>query len=282
MASRHLVALSSLAFVLLTFASVSSCGPSCSDGGEGCSCTVAYDCDKRPSSCYRAYCDGTCHFEPFSTGSQCIRFPCVFDGPPCVMGVCTTEYACVECVEDSHCGAGHTCEPDNVCSRCDDGVKNGDETDVDCGGSCPLCPGTCNVDADCPGGYCWNGQCARCDDGVQNGDEFGVDCSGDNYRCPRCTGVTCAENANCASNACEGGICCATQCPLCYECKLGMGECVLVKYLYEDRWNSADPLNVCMNDYVCDGKGKCGLYKGGSCTQNDECVSGSCLNGKCT
>lgn len=51
---------------------------------------------------------------------------------------------------------------------CDDGVQNGDETGVDCGGSaCPACP--------------------TCDDGVQNGDETGVDCGGS---CPPCGGDT--------------------------------------------------------------------------------------------
>ncbi len=44
---------------------------------------------------------------------------------------------------------------------CSDGIQNGDETGVDCGGSCQPCqtPPTCN-------------------DGIQNGDETGVDCGG--------------------------------------------------------------------------------------------------------
>ena len=49
---------------------------------------------------------------------------------------------------------------------CDDGIQNGDETGVDCGGaSCPTCPETC-------------------DDGIQNQDETGVDCGG--ASCPEC------------------------------------------------------------------------------------------------
>ncbi|WP_299276881.1 T9SS type A sorting domain-containing protein [uncultured Psychroserpens sp.] len=49
---------------------------------------------------------------------------------------------------------------------CDDGIQNGDETGVDCGGaSCPTCPETC-------------------DDGIQNQDETGVDCGG--ASCPAC------------------------------------------------------------------------------------------------
>jgi hypothetical protein len=54
---------------------------------------------------------------------------------------------------------------------CDDGIQNGDETGVDCGGSCAPCvtPPTC-------------------DDGIQNGDEEGVDCGGSS--CAPCQ-VTC-------------------------------------------------------------------------------------------
>ncbi len=52
---------------------------------------------------------------------------------------------------------------------CTDGYQNGDETGVDCGGSCPdVCP--------------------TCSDGTQNGDEIGIDCGGaDCDACP-CAG----------------------------------------------------------------------------------------------
>lgn len=49
-------------------------------------------------------------------------------------------------------------------SSCNDGIQNGDETGVDCGGECPACP--------------------TCDDGVMNGDETGVDCGGSCADCP--------------------------------------------------------------------------------------------------
>jgi len=69
-------------------------------------------------------------------------------------------------------GAFGSSETTNFCvggstgPTCDDGIQNGDETGVDCGGSnCPACPPTC-------------------DDGVQNGDEEGVDCGGSS--CPAC------------------------------------------------------------------------------------------------
>ncbi len=65
---------------------------------------------------------------------------------------------------------------------CNDGVKNGDETDEDCGGSCLPCSdgSDCIVNADCSSKVCIDGTCnaPTCSDGVQNGDEEDVDCGG--------------------------------------------------------------------------------------------------------
>jgi len=47
---------------------------------------------------------------------------------------------------------------DGICT-CHDGIKNGTETGVDCGGPCPVA-------------------CVTCSDGIQNGSEEGVDCGG--------------------------------------------------------------------------------------------------------
>ncbi|MCK4491510.1 MAG: hypothetical protein KAU03_02725, partial [Candidatus Altiarchaeales archaeon] len=68
------------------------------------------------------------------------------------------------------------------CESCSDGVRNQDETDVDCGGSCPPCGdgGNCSVDGDCVGGWCYNGTCrtSTCSDGIWGPGEEGVDCGG--------------------------------------------------------------------------------------------------------
>ncbi len=78
---------------------------------------------------------------------------------------------------------------------CTDGVQNGNETGVDCGGpDCPACP-TCTdgilngneTDVDCGGPDC--PACPTCSDGIQNGDETGVDCGGSS--CPPCGGGGC-------------------------------------------------------------------------------------------
>ena len=55
----------------------------------------------------------------------------------------------------------YSCEKE---ATCDDGIQNGNETGVDCGGDCDPC---------------WN-----CDDGIMNGYETGVDCGGP--ECPPC------------------------------------------------------------------------------------------------
>ena len=71
-------------------------------------------------------------------------------------------------------------------STCTDGVANGDESDIDCGGSsCQPCADNqaCTGPDDCASGVC-NATCIAptCSDGVQNGTELGADCGGP---CPR-------------------------------------------------------------------------------------------------
>jgi len=88
-----------------------------------------------------------------------------------------------------------------------DGTKNGDETDVDCGGSRPekCADGKgCKIGGDCQSGVCKGGTCAAPapDDGVKNGDETDVDCGGS--KAGKCeTGKGCAAHADCASDACS-------------------------------------------------------------------------------
>jgi hypothetical protein len=69
---------------------------------------------------------------------------------------------------------------------CHDRVVDGDETGVDCGGSCMTCP-VANP---------------TCTDGVRDGFESGVDCGA---ACAGCAaGQPCAVAADCAGGACNG------------------------------------------------------------------------------
>ena len=58
--------------------------------------------------------------------------------------------------------AGHDTRVDAPEVSCADGLHNGDETDVDCGGSCPPCAEglQCNEPSDCSSGNCEGGICA--------------------------------------------------------------------------------------------------------------------------
>lgn len=73
-------------------------------------------------------------------------------------------------------------------ASCENGQVDGDETDVDCGGSCDPCtPGSgCAVPDDCDSGVCENETCMEptCSDGVANGTELEVDCGGACRFCP--------------------------------------------------------------------------------------------------
>jgi hypothetical protein len=274
---RHFIAATTLTLLLAGLASLPSCSSaSCDGGGEGCPCTTGVECG-RPPACTGWICDGTCHSFNERVGFRCMMDSC--PGPDKCPGVCDGAGTCIGCLQDADCKPGHTCEAGNACSRCDDGVKNGDEADVDCGGSCPLCPGMCNVDADCPGGYCWEGLCARCDDGIQNGDETGVDCGVSGGHCPICFGAFCESGVACASGSCEKGLCCSKPCPLCYDCDLA-GECFPVSISLYDTYG-ADPSITCSGNYVCDGKGRCALDGGQPCTQNNDCASEKCISGIC-
>lgn len=87
-----------------------------------------------------------------------------------------------------------------------DNVKNGDETDVDCGGSAPRCADgkACKIADDCTSGVCTGNVCKAPapDDNIKNGDETDVDCGG--ATAPKCAAdKACAKNEDCASSACS-------------------------------------------------------------------------------
>jgi hypothetical protein len=102
------------------------------------------------------------------------------------------------------CDTG-SCLPTTIEDSCHDRVLDGDETDVDCGGSCRACgfDATCVVASDCQTGACDAGTCAAptCNDQVQDGFEQGVDCGTD--QCGACAGTSCGVDAGCHSNKCN-------------------------------------------------------------------------------
>jgi hypothetical protein len=90
-----------------------------------------------------------------------------------------------------------------------DQKKDGDETDVDCGGAtaAPRCADgkTCLAGGDCASAVCEGGACkpATGDDGVKNGDESDVDCGGTTTGAAKCAvGLACKAHADCSSDGC--------------------------------------------------------------------------------
>ncbi|MEK6920817.1 MAG: hypothetical protein AABX82_02955, partial [Nanoarchaeota archaeon] len=98
---------------------------------------------------------------------------------------------------------------------CSNAAKDGDETDVDCGGSCDACKAgsACLASDDCVSLNCDSGICAEssCTDSIVNQGESDVDCGG-NY-CDACAdGSACVYHRDCTSGYCSSKICSAASC----------------------------------------------------------------------
>src|SRR5512143_1749612 len=93
--------------------------------------------------------------------------------------------------------------------QCTDQIRNGHETDVDCGGTCPAACAlgrSCDGGGDCESGTCTGGRCVPppCANGVRDGDETDVDCGGGT--CRRCPGGRhCLADGDCFGAACDPG-----------------------------------------------------------------------------
>ncbi len=150
--------------------------------------------------------------------------------------------------------------PDLPPPRCDDKLKNGSETDVDCGGSCPAKCGdgkTCALAADCSSAICQSGTCvaANCTNGKKDGSESDVDCGG--LVCAKCAGgKACIAALDCASKICAANLCTTPSC-------------------------TDKVLNGTETDLDCGGAScpKCGTGK--ACSAASDCASGVCTNKVC-
>ncbi len=122
---------------------------------------------------------------------------------------CTKDFDCKSGV----CISGACTEAPGVpAPTSTDGKKNGDESDIDCGGTrtnAPRCATdrACNVAADCESKVCAPSKtCAApsATDQAQNGDETDVDCGGTTTNAPPCAaGKSCKVHTDCASDGCD-------------------------------------------------------------------------------
>ncbi|MGC4070742.1 MAG: hypothetical protein QM784_40015 [Polyangiaceae bacterium] len=94
---------------------------------------------------------------------------------------------------------------------CTDKLKNGDETDVDCGGSCETkCAfgKKCAADGDCAVGSCAANVCTTCSNKTLDGDETDVDCGGScSTKCAETQ--KCKARSDCSTYNCDttAGVC---------------------------------------------------------------------------
>lgn len=202
--------------------------------------------------------------------------------------------------------AGSSGNPD-----CADTVQNGDETDIDCGGSCDPCVDGqgCGAGEDCQSLVCSGGECQSptCYDDVQNGNEDGIDCG---TTCPNPCGMSgdcsddddcrpgeyCTRGATCEPAACDNGVqethetdidCGGVDCP---DCGPG-GGCNVAA---DCDSHVCDPDTDTCAAPACDDSEQngdetdedCGgscppCPNSGSCELNSDCISGICDGGNC-
>ena len=106
-------------------------------------------------------------------GGRCAPCSPDFEGCPC---------------DDGQCGEGLVCHDATVCEApaCGDGILNGDEIDVDCGGSCEPCAegSSCVSGEDCESLSCNQGTCLAIGSCVVPTDEFPtIQSAADEARC---------------------------------------------------------------------------------------------------
>jgi hypothetical protein len=150
---------------------------------------------------------------------------------------------------------------------CQNGSKDGLETDVDCGGTfCGSCAlgKSCLVESDCASVHCQHGLCAAptCNDGAKNGDEVDIDCGGSCHPCG--DGAQCVAQADCASQLCFGHRC--------------LSACT------DGRQDGTETDVDCGGGTRASGNwtsvcGACAVGK--TCIADVDCASGACAKGKC-
>ncbi len=305
-----------------TCSSDGDCASNACDGGGHCVvCNLDSDCNDAAKVCVTHVCipaptcvdgwaDGsetdvdcggpTC--SPCSNGLKCKN------ASDCGSGVCGGFAHCVACVQDADCKS-----PSEVCVAgacaapgCANGMKDGSETDVDCGGgACPACAvgGSCSSGADCDSGACDGGgicvacnvdldckdatkvcsahacvQGPTCGDGIKNGAESDVDCGGP--MCVACSiGAACGSGSDCASGACGGAASCVA-CNVDADCKDVTKACV-TNACVDASTCSDHAKNGAETDVDCGG-GTCpGCADGKMCNVDGDCASSTCVGAVC-
>ncbi|PIN68549.1 hypothetical protein COV93_09035 [Candidatus Woesearchaeota archaeon CG11_big_fil_rev_8_21_14_0_20_43_8] len=223
---------------------------------------------------------------------------------------CNLNKTCIKSSDcyTNYCGLPNTKAKVKVCltPSCDDGIKNGDETGIDCGGSCfANCgPGSgCYQDSDCSIGMVCDvltGLCTKtsdtCKNGIPDSNEAGIDCGG--VCTTKCSsGSTCSKDSDCTSGTCNNGYCvidnsCSkdTDCLESFICENGACKPRTKVVCTKDSDCLSDNCQdgVCVGDLpLCTSDSDCtiGKCKSGECIVNcvsdSQCLDGNCVNNEC-
>lgn len=253
-------------------------------------------------------CDGSGVCVECIAPADCVSKVCLVTGacapPACADGVKNGDETDTDCggVCGATCATGKKCTGNADClshlcnamtltcsaPACDDEVKNGDETDVDCGGACgPTClvGQACSEDADCVGDSCSGSFCLpSCTDGVKNNAETGTDCGGPLCDATCAEGIACMVPSDCASAFCVDSVCCDSpcdaECAACSNATKGGGSDGVCGVAAE----GTDPHDDCAiaapdtcghATGLCAAFGACALYPTGTlCGDSPSCTSG--------
>jgi hypothetical protein len=218
--------------------------------------------------------DNTVCMEDYRCHDLCARSSdCSSPLEGCIQKVCETINstcdASTPCLEGFYCGAAGTCIKYPEGTDCDNAVKDGFETDTDCGGPyCSTCADgkMCTIDSDCQSQVCDAAACQvpTCTDGAKNGTETDVDCGGGGA-CPVCgAGLGCAHDADCQSGVCRNGQC---QTPTCVDGVLNESEGDV---------DCGGPCTPCAVGRTCVLGADC---SSGVCGGDRTCQSPSCTDG---
>ena len=317
----------------------SDAGPTCTSGAMACSTPA--DCGTPANDCVTNTCTGgccgtadiamatTCHSgggnvcDGNGTCVPCLQpSDCTATGTVCATATCTAN-ACGQTVasKGTTCtdNGGSVCDGTGKCvnSSCADGIQDGNETDIDCGGSCSPCGDgkMCKMGSDCIDKVCSGApdktcQAPTCTDGAQNGNETDVDCGGatcdgqgktcgigkgcevnadcgsGNCQNKVCAllpdGATCGGNNQCANDHCVAGLCCNSACTgTCQACStvLTGGSNGTCGPISAGKPAPANQCTAatCGNDGNCNGAGACEQVASGT-----DCSGATCTNGELT
>jgi hypothetical protein len=255
-------------------------GSVCDGNGTCVACEMASDCPAQATLCIT----NTCNNNACGTTNAPQGTTCGDNNGK----VCNNAGTCVGCNSTSDCTGTDICKMSTcVAATCNDGIKDGNETDVDCGGSCPGCPNSedCNVGGDCQSGYCNSGKCAACSsDGNCASGNY---CNSGSCSAAQATGQACTggDGTQCSSGNCVDGFCCDMPCNgTCQACSNMLkgagpdGHCGDIKAGSDPKMQCTDMgAASCGNDGSCDGNGACQNY--GMATQ---CVAAGCNAGELT